>query len=248
MALVGGLAFFLNLFPGTILQLAHARWGLVLTQALFIAGPSLMARRWFYLDRRGVLPLRRPGAWALVGTAVGTVALNHLLTLAGAWQERIAPTPGPIRHLFENLFVYRGPGDYALLLVAFAVIPAVCEEILFRGFLQAGFLQLFESAPKGIVVTALVFAVFHLDPWRFLGVLLLGIFLGFVAHRTGSLIPAMVAHALNNLLSILQVREAFDPSLRPGSLWSVAAGLVVLGLSVRMLLRAGAEETAGRVL
>jgi membrane protease YdiL (CAAX protease family) len=180
MVLILGLAFFLNLFPGTFLQILNTRWGLVITQTAFIAGPVLLALRWFYLDRRAVLPLRRPALDILAATALGTVGLNHLLTIAGAWQERLFPTPDSLRAFFINLFVYDGPVDYALLLVVFAVVPAICEEILFRGFLQTGLVRLLESPSRGIAASSLVFALFHLDPWRFAGILVLGAFLGYL--------------------------------------------------------------------
>src|SRR5439155_7328731 len=168
----------------------NTRWGMVITQILFIAGPAGLAARWFYIDRRAIVPLRRPNAGALLATLTGTAALNYLLTVAGEWQERIIPTPEPVRQLFQDLFVYRGLADHLLVLVVFAVIPAVCEEILFRGFLQTGLIRLFESAPKGIAVTGFIFAAFHLNPWIFPGVLVLGAFLGFLVYSTGSLVPA----------------------------------------------------------
>jgi membrane protease YdiL (CAAX protease family) len=227
MALIGGLAFFLNLFPGTLLQILNLRWGLVLTQVLFIAAPVLMASRWFYLDPKAILSWRRPGPRILLATFLGTAGLNHVLTLAGAWQETVLPTPESVRAFFEGLFVYRGPVDFALLLLTFAVVPALCEELLFRGFLQAGLVRLLGSAPKGIAVSSLIFAAFHLDPWRFPGILVLGLFLGLLAHR-GGLVPAILAHALNNVLSISVAVVAETGMDEPGgSAGTIGAALAV---------------------
>ncbi len=239
MAVVGGLAFFLNLFPGSILQLLNFRWGLLITQTLFIAAPGLMALRWFYLDPRAVVPLRRPRRGAVAGSVLGIVGLNHLLTLYGAWQDRVFPMPEALRQLWEALLAPRGALDYAVLLLLLGPLPAVCEEILFRGFLQAGFVHAFESPAKGIAVTAVVFAVFHFDPWRFIGVLALGLFLGLLAYRTGSLLPSMLAHALNNVVAIV-LANAGDPAGRAlaGSIAGVGAALVLLLLAALLLRRA----------
>jgi sodium transport system permease protein len=238
MALIGGLAFFLNLFPGTLLQILHLRWGLVLTQALFIATPVLLGLRWFYLDSQAVLPCRRPPSRSLLATVLGTTGLNHLLTLAGAWQETIVPTPESVRAFFEGLFVYHGPVDFVLLLLTFAVVPAICEEVLFRGFLQTGLVRLLGSVPKGIAASSLIFAAFHLDPWRFPGILVLGLFLGFLAHGSGSLIPAILAHALNNVLSI-SAAVAADAGLDypGGAVWSVAASALAVAVAAWLLRR-----------
>jgi len=200
-ALTLGLVLLLNI-PGGFLQLANLRWGLLATQILFIAAPVFLAIRLFYLDPRAVLPLRWPGPALLAGAALGIAGLNHFLNYALLWQDRYFPLPGLWQGLFEDLAAYDGPADFVLLLVLVGVVPAVCEELLFRGFVQAGLLREFESAPKAIVVGALVFAGFHLNPWRLLVLLVIGLYLGFLAQRSASLLPAMLAHALNNVLSM----------------------------------------------
>ena len=229
MALIAGASFFLNLIPGSVLQYLHFRWGLLASQILFIAGPAVMAVRWFYLDRAAVIPFAVVRSRWLVATLAGAVGLNHLLTVAMIWQERVFPQPRFLRALLENFFDYRDALDLGLLLILAAGIVPVCEEILFRGFLQSGLIRLMESAPKGIVASAFVFAAFHLDPWRFVATLVLGLWLGFLAHRSGSLLPPIIAHAVNNLLAItLTERGSGLPRLEPSSVSLIAAGTLVL--------------------
>jgi membrane protease YdiL (CAAX protease family) len=237
MALVGGLAFFLTAFSGTLLQLAHARAGFVLSQVLFIVLPALLAIRWFYLDRRRVLPFGRPRPRVLAGALLGAAGLNHLLTAYGAWQESVVPTPEPIRTLFEGLFAYHGAADFALLLVVYSLVPAVCEEVLFRGFLQSGLMHHLGTPVRGIVVSALVFGLFHLNPWRFAGVFCLGVFLAWLRHESGSLVPPIAAHLLSNLISISLLAtgrlEAAAPGAGAPGLLLAAAALVVAVWLVR---------------
>jgi sodium transport system permease protein len=249
MALIAGLALFLNVFPGSFLQAWHLRWGLLISQVLFIAGPALLAPRWFYLDRRAVLPLGRPRPRVLAAAALGTVGLNHLLTAYGSWQEGFAPEPEWIRALFDSLLAFDGPLDLLLVLLVVAVVPAICEEFLFRGFLQSGLVRAFESAPKGIAFTAMVFGAFHILPWRIPLLVVMGLFLGYVAHRGGSLLPAMLAHALNNTLSI--VLPLLPPASRPaleGTPLTVAAGALLVAGSMVLLHRAAPGGDAARVL
>jgi len=54
-----------------------------------------------------------------------------------------------------------------------------------------------------IFTTAILFAIFHLDPFRFLPVLLLGILLGYIAMKTGSIVNSMFFHIINNSLAIV---------------------------------------------
>jgi membrane protease YdiL (CAAX protease family) len=244
MALVGGLAFFLTAFSGTLLQLVHARAGFVLSQTLFIVLPVLLAVRWFYLDRSQVLPFGRPRPGALAGALLGAAGLNHLLTLYGAWQESVVPTPEPIRALFEGLFTYRGPADFAVLLVVYSLVPAVCEEILFRGFLQTGLVHHLGSPARGIAVSAFVFGLFHLNPWRFAGVFCLGLFLGWLRHESGSLVVSIAAHLFSNLISIVLLALGRPEATAGGPRTLIAVVAVAAAIALVRLARA----PAGRVL
>ena len=229
--LILGLVFVLNLAFGTALLLAGIRTSLVVTQALAFALPPLVALRLFYLDGRAVLPFRRPATRHLAAAVLGTIGLNHLLTIYAAWQERIWPQPEPLRAIFDALLAYQGPLDFAWLLVSLALVPAVCEEILFRGFVQSGLVRQSQAAWRGVVATALVFGVFHLDPWRFVMVAVLGLFLGWLRQSSGSLWPPILAHALNNALSVALIAAGVAAADRaPGTILTavVAAALVLL--------------------
>jgi len=147
--------------------------------------------------------MRSPGGAALVGSILGIVGLNHVLNYGQALQERYFPTPELWRRLFEALTAHEGAFDFVILLLLVGVVPGVCEELLFRGFVYAGFRRAFESDSMAIVAGALVFAGFHLNPWTFPSLLIIGLYLGLLVQRTRSLVPAMLAHALNNILSLL---------------------------------------------
>ena len=225
--------FVLVLFLSVALPAAGLRASLVLTQALAFALPPLAALRLFYLDGRAVLPFRRPEARHLAAAVLGTVGLNHLLTLYAAWQERVWPQPEALRAMFDALLSWSTPLDLAWLLVAVALVPGACEEILFRGFVQTGLVRQYASARAGVAASALLFAVFHLDPWRFVMVLVLGLFLGWLRQASASLWPAILAHALNNTLSIALIAAGLVAADRaPGSIWTAlpAAALLLLAL------------------
>ena len=235
MVLVAGLAFFLNLSAGTLLQYARPKLGLLVSEIFFIAGPAVLAIRLFYLDRRAILPMRGWRWTDLTAAIVAAAGLNHLLTMAGAWQETVWPTPTLVRALFDGLFVYRGPLDFAALLVAFALVPAICEEILFRGFLQSGLARSLDRPASVVAASAFVFALFHLDPWRFAGVLGLGLFLAWLRLSTGSLLPSMTAHAASNVLSITMKAGGWLDDDAPGSLGSALVALVLLAAAITVI-------------
>jgi hypothetical protein len=82
------------------------------------------------------------------------------------------------------------------------LVPGFSEEIFFRGLLQRSFVARF-GAPIGIGVAAFVFGLVHLDPPQAMGAMLTGGFLGWIAWRSGSIVPAIAAHVANNFLAWL---------------------------------------------
>ena len=112
---------------------------------------------------------------------------------------------GPPLSLQRNLLELQLVGDLAeipLALVAIVVAPGICEEILFRGFLLTTLVV--RLGPKlGLVISSLIFAVVHFNPWQFPALLLFGLFLALLTWWTHSIYPAIVAHGINNLLSLI---------------------------------------------
>jgi len=231
--LVLGLVFVLNLALGFALLLAGLRTSLLVTQALAFALPPVWALRLFYLDRRAVLPFGLPASRHVAAAVCGTLGLNHLLTFYGAWQERVWPQPEALRASTEALLSSDGALDLVALLAAIALVPAFCEEILFRGFVQSGLVRQSVRPWSGVIATAVIFGLFHLDPWRFFLVVPLGIFLGWLREASGSMWPAILAHGLNNTLTVAMTSAGLAASGRaPGNAGTalLAAGLVALAL------------------
>lgn len=87
------------------------------------------------------------------------------------------------------------------MIVVFALQPAVCEELLFRGALLGLFRTSPAPIPRALLVGAL-FGLLHMLLFRIFPIGALGVAFGLIALRMGSVVPAMLAHALNNGLLI----------------------------------------------
>jgi sodium transport system permease protein len=92
-------------------------------------------------------------------------------------------------------------------LAMFAVLPAVCEEIVFRGVLARSIGRR-TSLIAAAAISAAVFSAYHLSLVQALPTLTLGMMLAVIAIRADSIAPAIVAHALNNALAIAVSRDA----------------------------------------
>jgi membrane protease YdiL (CAAX protease family) len=125
---------------------------------------------------------------------------------------------------------------YVTLIVA--VIPAIVEEILYRGYLQSKLNMI--SLPLGFVIIGLIFSLFHFNPISFIGLFFISVYLSFIRYATGSIIPTMVVHFMNNFIMILlyyNVNDAFLMSDNDTvSETDMASVLLILVLGLMILL------------
>jgi membrane protease YdiL (CAAX protease family) len=112
--------------------------------------------------------------------------------------QMVWPEPASMKEATQGLV----GGSVWDTLLAFVVLGPVTEEFLFRGVILQGFLRNY-SRRKAILVSALLFALFHLNPWQFPVAFLVGVVLGWWLAVTGSLLPCLFGHALGNSLTLL---------------------------------------------
>lgn len=114
---------------------------------------------------------------------------------------------GVIGHLLGNnsqAAVLPASGlDLLLSFITLCALPAVGEELLFRGAMQ-GLLRPCGSG-AAIVGPALLFSLLHLDMVQCITALVCGLLLGWLAERTGSIFPGMLLHFINNCIAFLDI-------------------------------------------
>ena len=96
-----------------------------------------------------------------------------------------------------------GGPELLMQFLALCVMPAIAEELLFRGAFQ-GLMRPCGSA-AAIFAPALLFGVLHLDLAQGLTAFACGVFLGWLAERSGSILPGMLLHLVNNALAFLTI-------------------------------------------
>lgn len=182
---------------------------------------------------------RAPAALGLVRPG-GRHVLAALAIGASAWYlnlrvVNLLPLPEGGLRVLEDL-VETPP--LLLALGAIALVPAVCEEVLFRGLLlRALTTRLVPAAAIGL--TALAFAAYHLSLVQLVPTFTLGLLTGVLAHRAGSVVPAILAHLFNNGIAVLVSRGELPTLERwltdaPTAGIVVCAGLVGAGLALTL--------------
>jgi len=166
----------------------------------------------------------RLGGRATALGALGLLALSHalegLLALAGA-------PPSATLARFSETLASATPAELALAVAVFALASAGAEELLFRGLLQRG-LERRLGAAAAIALAAAAFAAAHGDLVHGAAAFPLGLYLGVLARRDGSIRPALAAHALNNAVAVL---EAGLGVRLPEGAWGVASIGVALAIA-----------------
>ncbi len=176
------------------------RLSVVASGATMIAVAAAFIRRWGMSPRR-VLLLRGAGAGVVIHVVFLTVVFAVLLAEVQAMTSSFLPLPGRFAEAMAGLLTVRGGWDFLVAVIAISLFPAVSEEILFRGLALTGLRRRF-GARWAVVGSGALFALAHVNPWQVIPLLLIGIFISFIVHRTDSLYVGIVAHGTNNLLSL----------------------------------------------
>ncbi len=205
------LALVVLYYLGGYWQLKDLFRGLMQTQILIIALPVLLISRILKLNGKETFRLKLPAPMEVVLIPFIAVSAAILVALLAQLINLVFPFPQAYVEMLSKLFTM----DKSILRVflVMSVLPGICEELLFRGFL----IRFFEKygAKTAVVISALLFALFHLDPFRFFPVLLLGLLLGYLVVRSGSLYNGMLSHLINNGLALLLTTFGSSAWLKP---------------------------------
>ena len=223
----GAPSFFATL-PGLLLLAGMSTgWILVVTFVAARLSRQPVARR---LGLAGT-PVVDSLTWtvALVGGLALSQAVDFALRLSGIGRGF------SLDHMLEILRQARGPW-LALTVLVVGVGAGLAEELFFRGYAQRRLVARFGGA-AGVIATAGLFALAHLDPQHSVFAFLFGLYVGAVALWSGSTWPAIAIHAANNAAAVLLVAsggDAAEGTVSPGTLLAlfvVFAGIAVAALA-----------------
>ena len=169
---------------------------LIIPSLVFVTVRKYPAREIFRL--RGVsLPVMLSSLLIGLGMTVLADVIDRLV------QKWVPMSEELISLLLEALKV-ESVADWVIIIAAGVIIAAIVEEMLFRGMLQTT-MERVTDLNKAIMMTALVFTFIHFNPWWAIEIMMLGVLLGVMAWRSGSIVPGIIVHAVNNAISIAMV-------------------------------------------
>jgi len=189
-------------------------------QILFILLPALVFSRFFYSDVTKFLRIKIPN-WKevllfTIGIAILTVLLQNYLYIQNYFIDQLAnsvPLIKTIKELLDTLNAYvektygsllQANSVYEGILIVFvvAIVPALSEEAMFRGLVQRSF-EMKMKPFYAALITAIFFGVNHFNPYGLIPLILLGLYFGFAAYMSGSIIVPIILHFLNNFTAVM---------------------------------------------
>lgn len=212
--------------------------GIVVAQLAFGGIPVIAAWVHFGAAAPAALGLRRPGLRALAGaTCVGASFWYISLTLIVPLTDQLGG-----KEDLARLEALVAETPLWLMLVSMAVVPAICEELFLRSMVARALVQRLGRI-GAILASAALFALIHGSATRFLPMICFGVILAHATLVTGSVVPSMLIHVINNAIALLLAAE-HRPDLSagtgpiPGVFLAGAALTCIVGLALLKPTRA----------
>ena len=188
----------------------HLRLILLLNNLATFGLPAALALWLSYRDRwneaAGLVTAPRPGLWlpSVITFVVGLplIGLVGYLNLQLPLPEWMVSNEATSNAMLAGVLTFEQWPELLLGLLTVAVIPALCEELMFRGLLQGRLLRGVLSEELAIWIAAAIFSAIHLEFAGFFPRLLLGALLGYAYRWTGTLWAAILLHLLFNGIQV----------------------------------------------
>ncbi len=186
----------------------------VFSQITFLLIPTLLLTKLATLHVKEFLRFNGTSVLLVLLSFLGIFSLSQLLQVYMIFQEQI-PIPHSLQPILNELkeyieYAYRiiagSKNTEELLFVVFvvAIVPAISEEILFRGMVL-GVLEKYFTRWRAVVITGIIFGAFHLNPFSFIPLSVIGIYLGFLVLHSNSIYVPVAAHFFNNFVAIIAI-------------------------------------------
>lgn len=237
-------------------------WANTIGQVFGLLIPGLLFARWHSSTVRAFIRLRSTSGYHLLWASIGLIGLIPLVHFSAGLFDSL-PWPQWVRTLEDGqmaLIEQILTQDFSLVFAIsmLALTPAICEEVLFRGFIQRQ-AERSLGAWGGILFSGIIFGFYHLRLTQAIPLSLLGIFMAWLTWQTRSLWPAILVHFINNAFAAVLGKMA-SASDSPSDLddftfpwWVVVVAAFVLAGAITALrkrparaaeIHAGTEPTA----
>jgi len=175
--------------------------------------------------------------------------LQYLIGHLNMAIERVIPSPPWFWELFDKIFKNRF--GFWESFVKVAVIAPIIEETLFRGIIMHGLMKNYKSW-YAILISAILFSLFHLNPWQMSYTFFLGLFTGWIMTRTRSLPLCIITHSINNIIVLLsitwndQIQKSFISQFKTTESVLLSIGAIIAGIALVIVFSRSTKKNQQR--
>ena len=174
---------------------------LVVTQYLFLLLPTLwIVKKWHTTQIKKYLRIRSTKYKEIFLAISITIFTLPVVYFISNLLVRSLNIPEEFREISSNLFTPHSNLQFIFLIFAIAITPAICEEVLFRGYFQRTLERKYGA--KSFIIAGILFGLYHMQPLSLIGLSILGLLFSFFYYRSKSILPSSLAHFTNNLIAI----------------------------------------------
>lgn len=195
------ITFFAVLVGGAIGVLIGARTELFLLEAVIIIPAFIFAVANKY-SLVQIFRLRKVSVQVIVLSIIIGIALAIVSDEIDRIVQIFFPMPEYLQNALAAALKMETISDFVIIIFSTVVIAAVVEEMLFRGFIQTS-LEHHSDVTKAVMSTAVLFVVFHFNPWWSIQMMIIAIILGVLAWKSDSIIPTIIMHGVNNSMALV---------------------------------------------
>lgn len=189
-------------------------------QILFILLPALIFAKWIYEDVTTIIRFKLPKLQEVLlfilgmviltpmlqyYIAIQTYVINHLASaypLVHSIKSSLDKLNALVDKTYGNLLTAHNAFEGILVILVVSIVPAICEEVMFRGFIQRSFEFRFKPVWAAFI-TAIFFGLYHFNPYGLIPLIGLGFFFGFAVYKSDSIFVSMTMHFFNNFVAII---------------------------------------------
>lgn len=187
-------------YLGTKWQSADMMNGLIKTQLLLILLPPILILRISKTDIKSTLRLHSTKPANFLMALIAVIPALVIVGIIGQVINIFFPiSESYLKGMSEFLTAQEGSFWFSIFVIG--ILPGICEETLFRGYIIRGFQK--QGITRAIVISGILFGIYHLDPFRLVPASLLGMWMGYLLLKTNSIFVPMFAHFVNNSLAVL---------------------------------------------
>jgi sodium transport system permease protein len=180
---------------------------ILMPQLGLILAPALLMATMLTKSLRSSLRVRMPHWTALPLAVLLGVTLHPMYVMLAESISYMYPVSEQAASAMKPFAEQISSAPWMTVIFLMAFVPSICEELAFRGFIFGGLVRE-RGRLRAVVITALLFGISHGVLQQSIAATIMGLLLGWIALKTGSVLPGMLIHFTNNALSVSMERIA----------------------------------------